>query len=99
MWYLRVSNSNTVASTNCFHFTDRQSYERCVEGGKIVFTDAPDSHHTMDEFISFQLESAAEQIATLESRIKSMLNTVHDTSQTIHITLARMVPKTSSNDT
>jgi hypothetical protein len=95
MWYLRVSNSNTVASTNCFHFTDQQTYERCTEGGKIVFTDAPDSHAKIGDLYS-ELSVARETITTLEKRIASLKNNVWNEKGSIVISLPRL---SLANDT
>ena len=100
MWYLRVSNPATVATTNCYHFTDSQTYERCDVGGAIVFTDDPDSHHTIDQFtentitnLTTQLNDATVQIAALEDRIRKMQNTVHATTHPINITIHRLTPR------
>ena len=93
MWYLRVSNPETVATTNCFHFTDSQTYELCVEGGAIVFTDAPDSHYTIDKFMENTVTNLTVQIATLEDSIRKMQNTVHATTHPINIIIHRLTPR------
>jgi hypothetical protein len=65
----------------------------------IVFTDAPDSHHTIDRFkessvsnISTQLDDANVRITTLEDRIRKMEHTVHVPVPPIQITLPRLTP-------
>jgi hypothetical protein len=100
MWYLRVSNPYTVMTTNCFHFTDSQTYERCDVGGAIIFTDAPDSHHTINQFIktktdnlTTQLDVANIQIITLEDRIRKIQNTVYAPTPPIHVTIHRLTPR------
>ena len=92
MWYLRVSNPSEIATTNCYHFTDSQTYERCDVGGAIIFTDSPDSHHTIDQFIEIKTATLAAQITALEERIRKMQNTVRATNP-IHVTIHRLTPR------
>lgn len=101
MWYLRVSNPKTVGATNCFYYTDSQKYERCVLGNTLIFTDAPDSHYTIDQFIDFtvsdlttQLNVATETIGTLETQIKKLRNPVHATAHPVNITIHRLKART-----
>ena len=49
-WYVRISNGDNVATTNCFQYTDSQTFVRCNVGEMLVFTDAPDSHYTIGAF-------------------------------------------------